>query len=501
MPVFLFSSCGKEDNADTKVTPFSEVYDEAILIHDAGDIHGSMRYLDSAFQKIQPESKIDRYSFYTLFYNIYRRDLNDYGKALLYADSMIATMKDDKKPENAEAVCHAYSSKGDALVHFGKFEEAYNCYHKARIFADNAKNTCALGDLDYRLGMVLYKQERYSKATQNFKEAFEHSKACNLTFNKFYRQQEVLDNIGLCYQRLNMADSALAYYQQALDYIAKHGVPFQKERALQLEQARAVIYGNMAESYHQQGRKEEAKKLLTESINVNSRKGYDFRDGQTARLKLAGYYLDEANTDQARLILDEAQAINDTVKNEDIALSLYKLNAQYYRHKNDVAQAYDNLMAFTELEKKLDVKKQKLLETDFTERFASFQKEQEIATLEESNRRKQEYLVLLVIGALMSLVIGLLIIHNWRKSRMNVVALSKLNRQIKDQNQQLAEAYNAHAQGNKEKDRILRAVSHDIRNPILAVSSLADLMHLDTDTYNEEQKEYITLIQEACAHA
>ncbi|HMK02703.1 MAG TPA: tetratricopeptide repeat protein, partial [Ferruginibacter sp.] len=164
-------SC-KEKNVDNRdETEFSKVWEEATIIHDAGDVAGSLKYIDSMYRSMKPEDKHDQYSYYYFFYNAHRRDYRDHNKALLYSDSMIMVFGNDKSKKNAEPLSQGYSSKGDALLSLGKYDDAFNAYYEGRIYAGTSENTCALGDHDYRLGMVLYKQERYAKAADYFKSA------------------------------------------------------------------------------------------------------------------------------------------------------------------------------------------------------------------------------------------------------------------------------------------------------------------------------------------
>jgi signal transduction histidine kinase len=479
---------------------FKEMYDEALLIHDAGDPNGSLRYFDSAYRTLSSPSILDRYRFYEYFYNIQRRTFHDNGKALRYADSMIMVFGNARDKELLEPLSHSYSSKGDALLHLGQYEEAYNNYYQAKVFAGESKNPCAVSDHDYRLGMVLYRQENYKRSAEYFKEAIKNAEGCELNFINFYRTQEVLDNIALCYQKLGADDSALVYFNKTLRYINTNASKYKGKENL-MEQARGIVYGNMATTYHRIGDRNKAEELLKKSIAISNQPNHDLQDARLSMLKLADYYLDDNQDADAKKILDEIGQIADTLYNETIVLNFRKTMVKYHERQGNTKEALRYLTAYTNLKELVDDKKNDLIQTDINGRLEGYKKEQEIATLAESNKRKQEYLILLVVGGLMSLAIGLLIIRNWRRSRHNVLVLSKLNKHVKDQNIKLEETLRALAVSNKEKDRILRAVSHDIRNPILAVSSLAELMQIDIESYPEEQKEYITLIREACMHA
>lgn len=77
---------------------------------------------------------------------------------------------------------------------------------------------------------------------------------------------------------------------------------------------------------------------------------------------------------------------------------------------------------------------------------------------------------------------------------MDVVAVKVLNDQINDQNNHLEYALDELKLKSQEKDRILRTVVHDLRNPIGGIASLTSVM--TEDDYTAEQKEQLNLIKE-----
>ncbi len=94
----------------------------------------------------------------------------------------------------------------------------------------------------------------------------------------------------------------------------------------------------------------------------------------------------------------------------------------------------------------------------------------------------------------MLLIIFFLILLNWQKSKRNIKVLGSLNHQINDQNYSLEHALKELKVSSQEKDRILRTVAHDLRNPIGGIASLTNAM--GDDDYSDEQKELINLIKE-----
>ena len=94
----------------------------------------------------------------------------------------------------------------------------------------------------------------------------------------------------------------------------------------------------------------------------------------------------------------------------------------------------------------------------------------------------------------MLMLIFFLIFLHWQKSKKNLVVLGRLNDTINDQNVTLEDALNELKIRSQEKDRILRTVAHDLRNPIGGIASITNVMA--AESYNDDQLEFINLIKE-----
>jgi len=77
-----------------------------------------------------------------------------------------------------------------------------------------------------------------------------------------------------------------------------------------------------------------------------------------------------------------------------------------------------------------------------------------------------------VVFAALLLIILMLILFTWQKSKNNLKILANLNTTINEQNKTLENALTELKLNSQEKDRILRAVAHDLRNPIGGIASL-----------------------------
>jgi signal transduction histidine kinase len=126
--------------------------------------------------------------------------------------------------------------------------------------------------------------------------------------------------------------------------------------------------------------------------------------------------------------------------------------------------------------------------------------EYQVNLLKKDNKLGQAYLlvVALLFGAA-GIILGF-ILYNLNRSKKNVKVLRALNDNINKQKEQLQDTLGELENRNKEKDRILGIVAHDLRNPIAAISSLISIL-TEERGYTEEQLQIFELMQNACVNS
>jgi len=493
--IFLFISSCTPPGISTTDAEYDKILDTANRLYDGGAQKKAIQYLDLATIKFKHPGISQKYYYYQYHYNYYYHEINNKEKALLYADDMLNLFDShDKQLKYAPLYGQSNFFKGDVLFDENKFAEAYQYYYQGKIAGNSSFDDCTLGDYTYRMGMIMYKQEHYRLAAAYFKQSSAQTNTCTWTFRSFYRRQELLSNTGLSYSKIDELDSAMAFYNKALHYIDSTGVQFHLRNDL-LIVARAVIYGNEADICIKQKNYTLAENLLKKSIVVNLQKGHDNQDGQLSELKLAHIYEMENRSDSLINVLNNVRLQFDTIKNQDAEADWTMLMANYYIKKDNVKKAYGYLMRFDVLKDSINNRNKMLKEADVTQQMKRLEKNYEFAALKKNNKLQHLYLSIAVVFGAMLLLIISLILSNWRKSRKNLKVLDSLNYKIKDQNHNLEHALTELNISSLEKDRILRTVAHDLRNPLGGVASLTALMAAESE-YTDEQKELINLIKE-----
>lgn len=492
--LLIISSCRQQPKGFLSSSAYNKAVDTATIMYDNGRHKAAVDYLDSAFRRSDDLGFKQVYNYYFFIYNYASHVKNDRKMALLYADSMLYIFDTpEKKLKFTSEYGQAHLSKGDVLFDDHRYNEAYGYFYEGKVIANNNLDDCTMGDYSYRMGMILYKQEHYSRAAEYFKKSFDETSSCEGSFNYFYRRQELLNNIGLSYSKMLMNDSAMYFYNNALDYINTNAVRF-KDRPQMGEVSKGVVYGNMADISIRQKDYNKAKNLLKKSIAINLRKGNDNNDAQYSELKLASIYDRQNANDSLINLLDVIRLQFDSVKSPETRQDWHLLMSNYFEKQNDHQQAMMHYKQYDELKDTITSENRKLKEADVAEQVKSLEKDNEFNNLKKNNELQHVYLRVTIVFALMLIIIISLVFLNWQKSKKNIKTLGNLNDQINHQNHHLENALSDLKLNNQEKDRILRTVAHDLRNPIGGIASLTSVM--TEENYSEEQKELLNIIRE-----
>jgi signal transduction histidine kinase len=473
---------------------FDSLLDKASSIYNTGDTLQTFKYLNAITPEYKKANVLEKFRYYNFYADMYASRLKDYYNAMAYADSMMILIENNKLQDVLPVEwAHVNYIKGDILFDMGDYEKAYDYYFKARFISKNNGDTCVLAYYTYRVAMVLYRQQKYREATNDFRQSIKEYHYCSKDFVFFYRNQEILDNIGLCYYQLNKPDSALDYYQQALTYIDQESPAFLPAKQHECDEAKGVIYGNIGSIYSIKKNYQLAEKWYKMSIAINAEKGHDMVDAQYTKIKLADIYFNQARYADMLVLMQQVRTFLDQLPDIEAEMRWNKLMSKYYNTINKPADAFTSLVRYTTLKDSLDRNIETLRSMDVDQRVNTREKENQIRLLNKQSELKGAYLTLAVLSTVLAIIIILLIYQNWARSRKNMEKLMLLNANVKRQKNQLEKA-------NEEKDRILKTVAHDVRSPVNSILALTDLILANPEKITPEQEEFLQLIREASAN-
>lgn len=463
---------------------------------DGKDREKSVQQLDSILQnnpELDASARFKIYGNLCSYYYVHKKNM---AKAMRYADSMILVIEKSGNYENyIRELALGYYSKGDVLFVMGRYDDAYKNYYRAKQILALKKDSCTSSDYSYRIGMVLYKQAKYADAAYFFNQGYLESENCVQDFAQVYRRQELLNNVALCYAKQNKTDSALLAYNKALAYIDQNDT-FSDKKAF-FEVARGVVYGNIGGEYFKKKEFKEAELFLKKAIAINGRPGFENTDAALTKIKLGKLYLKLNKLDQLKKLLEELRQSLGKLNSTEVTRAYNQLDAHYQAKVGNVLAAYDHLSKYLEMTDSVQNELDKLRATDINEHFRNLDSQSEIDYLKREKQWQGVYLFVTVVFSIMAIIIILLIVFYWRKSRNSVNKLTDLNNEVSLQKLKLEEALIELKKSNSTKDSILRAVAHDLRNPIAGIATLVDLAMLDEGKSEEKH----LLIKQACGNA
>ncbi|MDB5141300.1 MAG: tetratricopeptide repeat protein [Mucilaginibacter sp.] len=492
---FILISCNKK-NADSGdySEAFKPIFNKASRFLEFNQPTQGIHYLDSAFSHIDKPTINDKFRFYSFHY-VYSQKVNkDPKQAFLYADSMLMeARKSVTKQQYVANFAEGNYAKGDVYFGLNQYNDAYQCYFQGYLLAKSNLHNVSLADYTYRIGMIMYKKSHYKLAANYFKESYHQSISIKDDFPEFYRKQELLNNIAISFKDNGDIDSALIYFDKCLNYINDNALKF-KSRSNMLEIARGVNYENKAEVLIKKGLYDPANELLKKSVAINIKKGGDNYDAELAEINLGQLFLITHKNDSLIKLLGNLRNQLDSVKNDEAEINWNKLMGSYYLQKNNLKSALYYIQNYNSLKDSTIKKLSSLKESDVNQQLNNFEKEQEIENLSNNNKIQHIYLQLAIICAVMAVAIIFLVWRNWRRSKFDVVTVKLLNEQINQQKTNLEKALEELKNSSREKDRILRTVAHDLRNPLGGIASLTNIMVDESD--DNDLKEQLRIIKD-----
>jgi signal transduction histidine kinase len=491
MLVLALVSCTTKQNFEIKTESIPSI---DTLVNNAGKISFynpdlALKYLDSvtANKKLSLKEKIRYYGYISYLYS---RHINKLDKALQYSDSMFYILEGKEIKDYAAEFSYSYFSRGDVLFSQKKFGEAYTYYFKGKQLGNVFFDSCAKAEYHYRLAHVLFLQKKYDESKLSFINALSLWKSCRIDFAKFFMRQEVLSNIGLCYQRTNQFDSALYYYNSSLKYISDNDSAFVERKELKAV-AKGVIYGNIGFVFQSKNHLDSALFYYRKSIDINLHQGYEVEDALLNYIQIAEVYSMQNKLDSMYLTLKEIETQINKLPYQ-FELVLLRWNKQmwhYYNEKKQINKAYTYLTKYHELFEKQAAELKEINSIDITKQVDFLETKQAFGLLQKESEFNKVYFWGSVILITLISSIFIIILYYWTKSKRNFKTLKRLNDTIKHQNFSLETQ-------SREKEKILKLVAHDLRTPIASILGLTDLLKNENDKH--QQEELVNIMKMAC---
>lgn len=485
--LFIILSCNnKTSTLEQKKAAAEKLFIKTDSSNIKGDFASSHRILDSVFQHINKPTTWEKISYYsaTCWMN---RSLGRYDLCIKKGDSCLTVLNTlPLGAETVETYSNIYLEKGMAYVGMNNYNEANKCFFEAKKVIDQVNDSCSKQGLLSYLGLVLYQQHEYELAKNAFIEELDCLNKCykNNLYLQYGARQQVIGNIGLSYYNLKNNDSAKWYFLQELllcDEERKYSKAIDTTKINYGYNAKiGVVLGNLAKVYIPSNL-DSAALLLEQAVQLNKAHTRELADGQLCMYQLADVYLLQKKYNQAGAVLQGLKLSLDTAKNINATLgykkSLYNYYLQTKQHENALT-AYQNYLT---LKDSLQNKQQGFTTTNVNKELKDRQQQLEIQLLQKDKSLSNLYLWVIAAALAVSAIIAVIIYKNFKQGKKKNEQLIKLNNEIIEQQKLTEEALRQLSVSNKDKDRILRVVAHDLRNPLSGIAAASKTILQDDE--------------------
>jgi signal transduction histidine kinase/tetratricopeptide (TPR) repeat protein len=298
-----------------------------------------------------------------------------------------------------------------------------------------------------------------------------------------------LNGIAIILEEQKKYDSAIYYYNQAASLNKKNNYL----------QWLANNYLNLGGLYlNELNEQEKGSRYLEEAASLYELIS-DWNNYVRVFNILTSFHLRNGHMRTVDKLMNVMNQYQDSIAANDVRMELYQLKYQYFKAKGNIPLALEFLEKATAINDSIETKQQEQLSFEIQAKYDLTRQEQENDRLRMNSDlnlltiRKQKIMIFasIIICLLLAFIIFLSLKSKRRIKRANQ-ALNDISDQILEKAMELQQA-------NESKDKFLSIISHDLKNPISAITGLSDLLLDDTLELPEEEKtKYIRYINEGC---
>jgi serine phosphatase RsbU (regulator of sigma subunit) len=316
----------------------------------------------------------------------------------------------------------AYNNLGDAFWYNTNYIKAQGYYFKAYHINDSLKDERAIANSLYNIGWIICLQQKNYKEVGYFYKAlgiYERLNDKNGISQLLNALGGYYSNVHLSYRRKQDFDSALSYYNKAIDFHKRLNSP---------KVFHGIFYGNIGELMAQLGDYKSAKFYSEKYLDLIKESG----DSATYYLNvanLAGYEMNLGNIDKAIQLFKSSLRYGLATDGKSILQTVYPGLNMCYETKGDIVKAYDYYKKSNALEDTINKQLFSASLNDFQNSFEIEKREADIKQLKQDNeiqelKAKQNKFALLGVGIVLLIIMiiaYLLFKRNKEKNAANLL--------------------------------------------------------------------------------
>lgn len=413
----------------------------------------------------------------------FNKAINNYVKALEYNEEI----------ENKKAIASNHNNLGLAFFQIGDYNKALDHQMKALELKESLEDSLKLANAYNNIGMIYDALEDYDKAYEYYHKSVSLDK-------KYNNKKDVggtYSNIGIIHHKQGDYQKAKHYYQKALHFADSLG----------LKSLKASINNNLGITFFQEEKFEESEKYFREALAIGKETNKP-KALMESYYNLGRNYLERGDMDSAFFYLTEAEKIALDLGMKPSLVELYQLLSEAHEKSGNHKQALSYYKKYADWKDSVWDKENQQALQKARAKFESREKKKEIELLQKQDElqqakiEKQNAIIYACIAiVLVLLILSSLLIWNHSKRKKAYKKLALKEKKLKEK-QEAIEAQNEELRHmNEDKNHFIRILAHDLRNPLNQMQGMADLVLMDSENLNQDQKEHLYYIKEASEHA
>lgn len=495
---FLFLGCDskkeKEDSAQKQFKRGTEYAAPIVTLFNKGELNQAAAAFAAISKNplLTPVMKLEGYTY--VYYSFER--LNRLDSALMYQDSCINIIEQNHLEKILVNQYWGYlMSKSASLFSLHQPEKANAIFFKVKQEVERSDSNMSKIFVFEKLGFIAYRQKNFKEALDNFKKV---EKFQNKTYpNDYYKNAEIADNIGLCYFHLKQYDSALVTYKNGLRILDSHSqqvakyITTKEGNLKAYNHSRGVLIGNIAHLYMEAEQYDSAIAYSKQSIALNSEQEGERLDAQIVAMRLADVYIKIKKWGEAETMLQQINSSLYSLPDAVVRMNWHRQMATVLENRNKPDKAYAHFKAFNATKDSLNKLELQDAENNIVKDLQIKNQESDLSLLKKDNELNQLYIWISVGLIIIAIAVALLIFTNYKKGKRKNEQLMQLNNEVTMQQQKTEIALQQLSISNKDKDRILRVVAHDLRNPLSGIAAVSKTILEDEDMPNKKMLQMI----------
>ena len=379
-----------------------------------GNTDSSLIYFNRALRFLSKKKNFKKHSFIAyqgkgkIHYN-----KGEYPEALEFFTKAINELPKDLKAEYLSA---ALNMKGLTYKRTGKLEKAQQSFIEALMYADQNDDNNMRSIILTNLGIINRNLMQYTRALEYYNQALKYLEIIKDTYGIGVTYQ----NIASLYSDINENKKSLKY-----NFLAKAILEKTNYQSINY----ATLLNNIGLNYDNLHKTDSAINYFNQALELSINLGDTYGIADT-KINLGKVYLEENNLKKARKLIREGINTANSINAEDVAIEGYKALIDCEVFSENYKGAFTAQILLNSLHDSVyNIEKVKAI-NELQEKYEAEKKEKEIAIqkieLEKKQTLNKLYLILLIVIGFGLIIIGYL----YRKKQLVLYKLVEKNQEL-----------------------------------------------------------------------